>query len=496
MNPPTAKISATQPGIEIRNDARNLDLAEPVAAPQMRGSELIVVSLFAGMALLALMVLSRVPVLLGLGVIAAYLAAVLTYARMAISRREASGGGALPLNGLSGAKFTATLSDNLPQAVVVLDSKGRVLHANPLAQNLIEIDRIGRPFGVYLRDPEISDRLAEALAGYTPEPLMVHREVPTESYISCLFSAATKIEDGSGRVIVLVVLNDVTELVLGGQRRADFLANASHELKTPIASMLGYIETLRGHAKDDPEAQARFLGIMAGQAERMQRLISDLLSLRRIEQSEHIAPTETADLDLSVRAAIESVAPLADRRGVKLKYKRKKRSIVPGHQDETIQLCLNLIENATKLSPEGATVRITLSHFDEWKPSVPFADGYLPESAPTRTINPPSTVPLPLYTITISDEGPGFSAAHLPRVGERFYRVAGDLSSKEKGTGLGLAIVKHIARRHRAGLMVRSAPGDGTEFCIIYRAREVDDARGVPIEGLGTDTGKSPDKLF
>jgi two-component system phosphate regulon sensor histidine kinase PhoR len=159
----------------------------------------------------------------------------------------------------------------------------------------------------------------------------------------------------------------------------------------------------------------------------------------------------------------------AEARGVTLKYKKKKRAIVPGHQDETIQLCLNLIENATKLSPVGSTVHIILSRFDQWDPTIPFADGRLPDSANTRKINPVQTSPLPVYTITISDSGPGFSREHLPRIGERFYRVAGDLSSKEKGTGLGLAIVKHIARRHRAGLYVRSEPGQGTEFCLVYK---------------------------
>ena len=436
----------------------------------LRESDILILSTFAVIAIAIMAALTRTPLLIGIMTIGGFWLAAYFFLRF--SR-------ALRLNTptvesdsdefLSGARFAAAFTDALPQAIAVLDRDGRVIHANPMARDLIDIKTLGRPLSVYVRDTGITDRLSTALAGYTPDPLMVHREDPTERYISLLFSSVTPVEDGSGRMIVLVVMNDVTELILGGQRRADFLANASHELKTPIASMLGYIETLRGHAKDDPEAQERFLGIMAQQAERMQRLIQDLLSLRRIEQDEHIAPTETADLDLSIRAAIESVAPLAESRNVKIKYKKKKKAIVPGHQDETIQICLNLIENATKLSPEGSTVFVTLSYFEQWTPNVPFADGRLPDTATTRAINPAPASPLPLYTITISDNGPGFSRTHLPRIGERFYRVAGDLSSKEKGTGLGLAIVKHIARRHRAGLFVRSEEGVGTEFCIIYQ---------------------------
>ncbi|MGB6230207.1 MAG: histidine kinase dimerization/phospho-acceptor domain-containing protein [Litorimonas sp.] len=455
-----------------------MTLRDPAERPEgdaLRGSDVVVLSALAFVSLSAMAALARVPLWIGLSALAGFWIATLAFLRISRAVRASSVTAQPAVNPLiEGTNFAATLTDALPQAIAVLDRDGHVIHANALARDLIEMDDLGRPLSVYVRDTGITDRLSKALAGYAPDPLMVHRDVPTERYISLLFSPLTSVGDGSGRSIVLVVLNDVTELVLGSQRRADFLANASHELKTPLASMLGYIETLRGHAKDDPEAQARFLGIMAQQAERMQRLINDLLSLRRIEQQEHIAPTETADLDLSIRAAIESVAPLAEARGVKLKYSRKKRSIVPGHQDETIQLCLNLIENATKISAPGDKVFITLRRFDQWTPNIPFADSRLTDGALTRTINPAPTSPLPVYSITISDSGPGFAREHMPRIGERFYRIAGDLSSKEKGTGLGLAIVKHIARRHRAGLFVRSAPGRGSEFCIIYQ--ESDDS--------------------
>ncbi len=468
--------------------------SEPTSRDQMRlrQSDHIVISVAGFICLCGLLLIADIPLHFGGAALAFFVIFSVLYRRFVLHREnKQSQPDTDGLQARPGSLSAAAISDALPQAMVVLDHEGRVMHANAHARELVDISETGRPFAIYLREAGVTDRLSRALAGYAPDPLLVHNEIPTERYISCLFSAATQLSDGTGRSVVLVILNDVTELILGNQRRADFLANASHELKTPMASMLGYIETLRGHAKDDPEAQARFLGIMQQQAERMQRLINDLLSLRRIEQTEHIAPTETADLDLSIRAAIESVAPLAEARGVKLKYKRNKRSIVPGHQDETIQLCLNLIENATKISQSGQTVWIDLRRFEQWTLDVPFANSRLPDDAPQRTINAAPTAPLPLYTITISDEGPGFSREHLPRIGERFYRVAGDLSSQEKGTGLGLAIVKHIARRHRAGLYVRSLAGHGTEWCLIYPEREVDDARGVPIDKIPTSTSIS-----
>ena len=471
------RVPSIQPvGLSALDDisprhAKHINLA--TIQRESRQADILMISALAFIMIILIAMLGRIPLILTVIPMLIFCAGVMLYVRYI--RRSFEQQEFIKIergSPMSRMRFTAAISDSLPQAIVMLDRDGCVLHANPLARRLVDIEQFGRPIGTYLRDPDITSRLSDALAGYTPDPLMIHRKTPTESYVSVVFSPAMPLEDAAEDMIVLVVLNDVTELIVGGQQRADFLANASHELKTPIASMLGYIETLRGHARNDPEARERFLGIMQSQAERMQRLIQDLLSLRRIEQTEHIAPSETADLDLAIRAAIESVAPLAEARGVRLKYKRNKRSIVPGYQDECIQLCLNLIENATKISQDGDTVRITLSHFDQWTPSVPFADGRLSRDAIQRTINPAPTSPLPLYTITISDNGPGFSRQHLPRVGERFYRVAGDLSSKEKGTGLGLAIVKHIARRHRAGLYVRSNAGEGTEFCIVYRDSE------------------------
>jgi len=270
--------------------------------------------------------------------------------------------------------------------------------------------------------------------------------------------------------MALIFFYDITEYMLVDSQRADFLANASHELKTPIASLLGYIETLRGHAKDDPAAQDKFLGIMQSQAERMQRLINDLLSLRRIEQIEHIAPSETADLHLAAKAAIEAVEPLANKRKIKVSLKSKKKRLVIGDQDELIQLVLNLLDNAVKISIEGTKVNISIDYVERWSPGQAFSESGFSETAASRRIVAPTRTDTAYYVLKLRDNGPGFSREHLPRIGERFYRIAGDLSSKEKGTGLGLAIVKHISRRHRGGLLIESGLGEGTEFTVLLPA--------------------------
>jgi len=152
--------------------------------------------------------------------------------------------------------------------------------------------------------------------------------------------------------------HDETALLKSNIMRGDFLANASHELKTPIASLLGYIETLRGHAKNDPAAQEKFLGIMQEQAERMQRLINDLLSLRQIEQVEHLAPKDKVDLSKAIKQALDAVTPMAKKRDVSLKVPELKPIWVTGNSDELTQLCVNIIDNAIKMSPPKSVINL------------------------------------------------------------------------------------------------------------------------------------------
>lgn len=376
-------------------------------------------------------------------------------------------------------RLSSGLIDIMPQAIAIIDQNYDIHHANAAAVDLMQINEFGVPLSNYVSHRHINKRLSRGLAGYEPDPLMLHIEDAGEQYIRLLFSRAHSYRPTEAVSFIFVVFDDVTDMNIEQQRRADFLANASHELKTPIASLVGYIETLRGHAKDDPEAQEKFLGIMQEQAERMQRLINDLLSLRRIELTEDIVPSETADLHLAITAAMEVVGPLCEQRNIKLNYKAvgKNQALIRGKQDECVQLCLNLIENAAKISPQESEITIKLRKLEQWSPIRAFEDAKLPQSVTSRRIvnAPPS--PLPAWLITISDNGPGFGREHIPRIGERFYRIAGDLSSQEKGTGLGLAIVKHIIKRHRGGFYVRSEAGHGTDFSILLMAANIENPK-------------------
>lgn len=372
------------------------------------------------------------------------------------------------------------MADALPRAIVVLDRNADVVYANEAAFNMLSPDIIGQPIEAYLRTSSVRPHMERAFQGEIPPSLSVHVLQPTERYIDVDFSQAVSlVPNNESASVVFAVLADRTQSRIDREQRADFLANASHELKTPIASMTGFIETLRGHAKDDPVAREKFLKIMAEQAERMERLVTDLLSLRRIESREHLAPSETADLRKAIEAARDSLTVLARRKNVTMSitFPDEKMAPTSGKTDECIQLFLNLMENGIKLSGEGSTLNVSLERIESWTGQA-FAESIGQGYGYRRIVNLAPTKK-PAWRVVISDAGPGFQKKHLPRIGERFYRVAGDLSAQEKGTGLGLAIVKHIVMRHRAGLFVRTAHADetenkshGTSFSVIFASRE------------------------
>jgi two-component system phosphate regulon sensor histidine kinase PhoR len=264
----------------------------------------------------------------------------------------------------------------------------------------------------------------------------------------------------------LLLMRDETDSRRNERMRADFLANASHELRTPLASLAGFIDTLRGHAKDDVDARNRFLDIMARQAWRMARLIEDLMSLSRIELNEHIAPDGEVDLALTAADVIDALSPQAREAGVHLDLSLGERglAVVTGDRDQIVQVVQNLVDNAIKYAGRGGTVDIGLEV------------GLAAEAA--VTLRKPHAARLSLLTpdhadglyaaIRVSDTGPGLSRQVLPRLTERFYRVEGQKSGERLGTGLGLAIVKHIMNRHRGGLAVESVEGEGAEFLVYF----------------------------
>lgn len=344
----------------------------------------------------------------------------------------------------------------------------RVVLANSEARSLFRIERQGALLVSALRDPDVLEAVDEALFGLIGSSVAYTTGGPGGRYWKVMVRPLASTGPHSMAVVLLRDETDVRRMEL---MRVDFLANASHELKTPLASLAGFIETLKGHARDDPKARDKFLDIMAAQTQRMGRLVSDLLSLSRIELNEHIPPSGRVDLKLAASDVIDAISLLAQEREVDLKLQVEAGDThVVADRDEVVQVIQNLVDNAIKYSSGGQTVDVlvqsdlTLNEVAEARSGVTRGMGVtrLPLAMPARDAK------ARYVAIAVRDHGQGLAREHLPRLTERFYRVEGQKSGERAGTGLGLAIVKHIVNRHRGGLTVESEPGQGTTFVAYF----------------------------
>jgi len=380
--------------------------------------------------------------------------------------------------GLGGAAPSPAAPDDKPPFEAMLDmlsdpilliqggeredpSGRRFVFANAAARALLRIQRAEAPLTTAIRAPEVLEAVDEALFGGAPsEAAYESRGVQDRSWRArALPLALGSSQPGQ----VLLVLRDETEIRRSERTRADFLANASHELRTPLASLTGFIETLRGHARDDPEARDRFLGIMQVQAERMKRLIDDLMSLSRIELAEHILPSGAVDIAVAVIDVLDALGPLAAERRVTFQQSLPPfgAAVAAADRDQILQVIQNLAENAVKYTPAGGSVVVeVLADLTAAKAAAPASD----LAARFSILTPDHAGGERYVAVRVRDFGPGIARTHLPRLTERFYRVEGQKARERPGTGLGLAIVKHIINRHRGGLIVESAEGAGAQF--------------------------------
>jgi len=374
------------------------------------------------------------PALAGVVLICA--AALFMVARGAATR-EASAP-IMPLAGASEGALVEAVLSGLPDAVVALDPHGTVVALNARANALAPALRRGEPISLGLRNPEVLDAIRRAGANGAVERAEFIVRTPVECWYEVVAVPVMPVSGGAGRLI-LTTFHDLTPLRRVEEMRADFVANASHELRTPLAALSGFIDTLRGPARNDPLARDRFLGIMEAQANRMARLIGDLLSLSRIELNEHRRPDAEVDLVAIVRQVIDGLQTLASDREVEVQLSvSAERVTVRGDRDELIRLFENLVENALKYAASGKRLDITLA----------LAEG-------RREVR-----------VAVRDHGPGIAPDHLPRLTERFYRVDVGESRAQGGTGLGLALVKHIVSRHGGRLTIESVLGQGATFTV------------------------------
>ena len=325
----------------------------------------------------------------------------------------------------------------LPMPVLLIDRDDRISAANREAEEIFGPALQSRKYVSVIRQPTLITAISETRQTGLPG--------------NTRFTTRTGARDSSYRVsttpagdAIVVTFEDQTAAEEAGQMRRDFVANVSHELRTPLTALIGFIETLGGAARDDAAARDRFLAIMAHEANRMRRLVDDLLSLSRVEEGERVRPRENVALATVLSSVIKGLEPQARSAGVTVDLALEAPDeMVPGDPGQLVQVFSNLVENAIKYGAAGKTVTVTLS---------------------PRTME--QRLRAEVVTITVADQGEGIAGHHIARLTERFYRVDTHRSREVGGTGLGLAIVKHIVNRHRGRLQIESQEGHGTTVTV------------------------------
>ncbi|MGI9417481.1 MAG: ATP-binding protein [Geminicoccaceae bacterium] len=339
----------------------------------------------------------------------------------------------------------STLIDALSDPLLLVRSNRTIERANLAATRLFERDGTGQPIETVIRDPGFLAAVDDVLDGSDEAEINLELSGPPAR----AFAGHVVPCRWHDRQAALVSLRELTEQVAIERMRSDFVANASHELRTPLTVIRGFVETLAGPAKDDPDAQARFLKTMGTETERMSRLVDDLLSLSKIEQNEHVTPVDRIDVTETIGAVVDALTPYARERRVTLDVNAAgDLPSVLGDRDQLSQLFTNLIDNAVKYGGEDSKVTVGIRFFEKAPPGAGPLTG-------RRTVE-----------VAITDQGEGIPADYLPRLTERFFRVDPARSRRLGGTGLGLAIVKHILRRHRGHIAFESEVGVGTAVTV------------------------------
>ena len=330
-----------------------------------------------------------------------------------------------------------SLISGIPFPALIIGQDERVSTMNDAAVALLGAATLGRHHALALRQPEMQAAIIRSLT--QAEVSQARHSVPGQALGVIHHVTITPLAHAAG---VLCVFEDRTPQEQIELMRREFVANVSHELRSPLTALLGFIETLRGAAKDDPVARDRFLAIMEREAGRMNRLIQDLLHLSRVEADERVRPLGRVDLVEILNSTISSLRPLSENSKVEVKLiSQVKESALLGDSDQLVQVFHNLIENAVKYGGAKGLVTVLIE------------PDHLPKSRAIR--------------VDVIDKGDGMDPIHIPRLTERFYRVDGHRSREKGGTGLGLAIVKHIVQRHRGRLKITSQIGEGSTFSVI-----------------------------
>jgi two-component system, OmpR family, phosphate regulon sensor histidine kinase PhoR len=320
---------------------------------------------------------------------------------------------------------------SMSEGVLVIAQDGRASSANAALLRLFDLtgDVTGRPLLEIYRHPELARLVDDTLRKGEPQSGQIELQVP-ERRTLLLASAALD----AGQRGAVVVVRDTTELTRVADMRRDFVANVSHELKTPLAAIRGYAETLRDGALQEEETARRFTERLIWQTRRLQALLDDLLTLSRLEGIGQPREREPVDLAALAQRATEVLAAAARERGIRVEVRDQGAPRLPGDADGLERLLVNLLDNAIKYNRPGGEVVLRLARGET------------------------------AVLIEVADTGIGIPQDSLARIFERFYRVDKGRAREEGGTGLGLAIVKHLAQSHGGHVEVESRMGRGSTF--------------------------------
>jgi len=337
------------------------------------------------------------------------------------------------------ARMEAILAGML-EGVIVVNAQGHVILANEAARRLAQPEGLvpGRHYSELVRHPDIGAMLGRALNGQTPDGIEFS---PLRDSNRTIVARAAPIatEGAPGAVLVL---HDITDLRRADRMRRDFVANVSHELRTPLTAIQGYVEALQDEVPPEPEEAARFLEIIARQANRMERLVRDLLRLARLEAGHEPVEPSQADVETLFTDVVTELEGALDAKGQRV---------------------------VTEIAPDAATLIVdTAKLHDALRNLVENAVAYAP---PSTTITLTSQRDGGAFVITVADEGPGVPQADLSRIFERFYRVDKARSRESGGTGLGLSIVKHLVEILGGEVQAANRPAGGAIFTVRLPAR-------------------------
>jgi two-component system phosphate regulon sensor histidine kinase PhoR len=343
------------------------------------------------------------------------------------------------------ARMEAILS-GMVEGVLVLDRQGRVQLVNRAAQDMLHVDgsATGRLYLEVIRHPDISAQLTAALRGEGVEP----HELALGRDFSRLFIARAAAVGGAGGGAVLV-LHDITDLRRADQVRRDFVANVSHELRTPLTAIRGYVEALVDELPD-PAQTRHFLEIVARHSGRMERLVTDLLRLARLDAKQEVLDVAPCEVQQIVGAVVADLSQTIEAKRHRITVAvAGNAGLIDADPAKLHDIVRNLVENAVNYSPEDANIRIDASRRDG------------------------------LIDIVISDSGPGIPPADLTRVFERFYRVD-KARSRPGGTGLGLAIVRHLVELHGGTVTAENRPEGGARFTVTLPVQKAQRGSDIP----------------